>query len=493
MQKLNITARVGSAWCRRQPSVVLLLISLGFAIVLSLAAFAVTPAATLAERWFVRSDSGVDATDGASDPEDDELTAGQVRDRQPATKTRFVTITAASAWNASSTYTPGAIVVGSDGNHYRATASNTNNNPIVAATRALWEFLAVTGDTTLNVPTRFPTINHALDFIVNARIEGDATLTVQVADGTYNYGSTTVVANHPDGARIVLRGNPSDPSRCKIVWDAYHSGIIVSDGHRLGRVEGFELIGQNDKPVPPFDTGIGLYPPANHGDGIGAYYGASVSVRHCIVRKWLHGVTAWGGSHADVFNTTATDCWDSGLFGYSNSSLYARDCVTDNNSDGDTLGYGIILEGSSSGFLQRCSATGNRIAGVYANDGSCVIMRRCTMTRNGDGILLRAATIEGDKNRVFDNRNGGVHFVAVSGGRLHGTNSRNNARNFWSEENSVMQIGGGENYSMNATVAGFSCKTGGLITGTANVPPANILKNAVDYEKYTPPPSQYLP
>ncbi len=406
---------------------------------------------------------------------------------------RFVPLPVASLWNAATTYATSDVVNGSDGNAYRATSGSTSINPTAAITRKHWELLAISNDTLLLVPSRFSTINAALDFAVNARIDGDTTLTIQVADGTYNYGTTSIIANHPDGARLRLRGNPLNPAKCKIIWNSYHSGIVVSDGHRLGLVEGFELIGQGDRDVPPFTTGPSLYPPSNNGDGIGAYYGATVSVRNCIVRKWLHGVTAWGGSHVDVFDTTATNCWDSGLFGYNNSSLYARNCVADNNTDNDGLGYGIILEGASSGFLQNCSATGNRIAGVYANDGSCVVMRRCTVTRNGDGILLRAATMEGDTNKVSDNRDGGVHFVAGSSGWLFATNCSNNGRNFWSEENSVIQIRGSENYSTNAAIAGFSCKTGGLITGTANVPPSNIFKNGVDYEKYTPPISQYIP
>lgn len=406
---------------------------------------------------------------------------------------RFIPLPAASEWNAATEYKTGDIARASDGNNYRATSVHANVDPVNAGTRLKWELFAVTNDATLAVPSRFPTINAALDFARNARIDGDKTLTVQVADGVYNYATNNIIINHPDGARLRLSGNPSSPANCKIIWNGYIGGITVSDGHHLGRIEGFELIGQGNKNVPPFTFGPGLYPPANDGAGIGAYYGSTISVRHCIVRKWLHGVAAWGGSHVDAFDTTATDCWDSGFFGYNNSSLYLRNCIADNSTDNDTLGYGIILEGASSGFLERCSATGNRIAGVYANDGSCVVMRHCSVNRNGDGILLRAATLEADDNKVFDNRSGGVHFVAGSGGRLFGTKSSNNNRNFWSEENSVIEIGGGGNFSTNAAIAGFSCKTGGLITGTANVSPSNISKNGVDYEKYAPPVSQYLP
>ncbi len=471
----------------RNGQITVLLLLIGMVVALTLAGGAMYPASsTPIERLLeMRNQVGSRRTMPSVFP--------QVPDDRSSASVRFVHVPAGSVWDAATTYKTSDVVTGSDANHYRATSDSTNINPTAVPTRKHWELLTVTNATLLLVPSRFSSINAALDFAVNARIDGDTTVTIQVADGTYKYGTTSIVANHPDGARLRLRGNPSNPASCKITWDSYHSGIVVSDGHRLGLVEGFELIGQGDRVVPPFTTGPSLYPPSNNGDGIGAYYGATVSVRNCIVRKWLHGVTAWGGSHVDVFDTTATNCWDSGLFGYNNSSLYARNCVADNNTDNDGLGYGIILEGASSGFLQNCSATGNRIAGVYANDGSCVVMRRCTVRRNGDGILLRAATMEGDTNKVSENRDGGVHFVAGSSGWLFATNCSNNGRNFWSEENSVIQIRGGGNYSTNAAIAGFSCKTGGLITGTTNVPSSNIFKNVVDYEKYIPPVSQYLP
>lgn len=83
--------------------------------------------------------------------------------------------------------------------------------------------------------------------------------------------------------------------------------------------------------------------------------------------------------------------------------------------------------------------------------------------------------------------NGGAHFVVASSGRLFGTKCSNNNRNFWSEEISVIEIGGGENFSTDAAISGFSCKMGGLITGTANVSPSNIKKNGINYERYIPP------
>lgn len=131
-------------------------------------------------------------------------TLGQVGGGVYGPALNYTNITAAANYAAGQTYAAGNIVLGSDGNHYRAVAGATGTDPTgVCATP--WQLYRVNAATTVSVPSRCADLPTAIAF-VNAASCG-ATLGLQVANGQYNYGTTLVNLNTPCGANLQVLGD----------------------------------------------------------------------------------------------------------------------------------------------------------------------------------------------------------------------------------------------------------------------------------------------
>ena len=105
-------------------------------------------------------------------------------------------------------YGRGSLVIGSDGNVYRALEPVKAKDPVTAK-EAVWQLAHVAFDTTLDVPGRFASIEKAVIFLAGATISDSATVTVQVAPGTYKLQGPLSIG-HSQGNRVVLQGS-KDP------------------------------------------------------------------------------------------------------------------------------------------------------------------------------------------------------------------------------------------------------------------------------------------
>lgn len=175
------------------------------------------------------------------------LTSGGVVRRATSAKVAQ----AATNWSTSHNYNEGTVVVASDDNQYIAISPNNGQDPILGD-NSYWALYRVRYNTTLAVPTVFPTIPAALDWLSTADIDELATVTITVANDTYALTTTQLNLNHPQGSRIRLIGNVTTPASCVLTFTAlpspptgelsFDSGsIYINGGHNFGEIDGFTI------------------------------------------------------------------------------------------------------------------------------------------------------------------------------------------------------------------------------------------------------------
>jgi hypothetical protein len=179
-----------------------------------------------------------------------------------------VATTPFTVWSNATTYAVGDVVEGSisDYNLYRSvTAGNLNNDP-ESDTGTHWILDKLNSPTTLTCGSgmRFPGtvddpagINAALGFASQALSPVSSTfapgatfLTLQVADGTYNYGSHSIVLNGPP-TMIEIIGDELSPSSCTLTYSG--TGTFIEMNKLSGAaISGFTITG------PGTSQGIGM-------------------------------------------------------------------------------------------------------------------------------------------------------------------------------------------------------------------------------------------
>ena len=114
-------------------------------------------------------------------------------------------------WSSTTSYTVGALAVGTDTNLYRSVKNGNLNHGPTTNKGKNWELDKVSASVSLHVPKRFANIQAALNFIEIATISGNATVTISVADGNYAYTSPITV-NVPCGDRVQIIGDNENPA-----------------------------------------------------------------------------------------------------------------------------------------------------------------------------------------------------------------------------------------------------------------------------------------
>jgi hypothetical protein len=187
----------------------------------------------------------------------------------------------------------------------------------------------ITGDMTLNVPADFADINAALDYLSDKRIADKVIVTIQVADGNYYYTSPVEVT-HPEGDKIYIVGNPTNPEYCRLNFsDIDGSAIVATNGSTLGKIMGFLL----------------------YGDGI------SNPVKR--------GIYAYANSNIYCSNMIINNFW-AGVFAQYDSSIYAYSVTSSNNTHGFGSAAGSYLVADNS------DGSGNSSFSYYAYAGSSI-------------------------------------------------------------------------------------------------------------------------
>lgn len=185
----------------------------------------------------------------------------------------------------------------------------------------------IQADTTLEVPGDYADINAALDCLSLRRIARDATVTIQVADGTYSLDETIEI-DHVDGARIQIVGNASNESAVTFNVAANTLALAVRDGHSLGLFDGFTMIGDLGKTASGFlaDRGGQLR------------LGGNVTMENMDI-----GVHARRQGHVHAADVVVRDSGSFGFLAEFNASINADSAESDG---GDSIGLAAFYNSS---------------------------------------------------------------------------------------------------------------------------------------------------
>ena len=260
------------------------------------------------------------------------------------------------------------------------------------------------GTLTLAVPSVYSTIQAAMDYLNAHTIAAGTTVKIQVADGTYNL-SANLNMNHPQGSQIQLVGNETTPA--SVVLSVAGSGfdcLTVSDGNKLGYLNGFKFY-KTVKALAADNTTAIL---ANNGATI-------ICGDDIVVDNWYYGIAARNGSTIECDYAQVDHSGDVGIWAFCGSFVQCRNAVSNNAIDvANDLGFGIQAEYGSTVDCQSASATGCRKAGIAALSNSHVrSLSSTTSTNTGSGLLARdGGTIEAHGATSSSNTRYGIESIA---------------------------------------------------------------------------------
>ena len=248
-------------------------------------------------------------------------------------------------------------------------------------------------------------LNQALKAARQVSIAGNARLTLKVENGTYNHNTTLSLNhnsyfNHPDGERLYITGNTSDPSSVVLNFTGLgHISIILNGGHYLQEFRGFTVQGDGTT------DSLGIYV-AHHSyaifgelviqgfdtDGMqfirdaGGYLIAdSVEIAH----NGGNGLGVYFNSFVEARGVYIHDNGATGAYLGWNSTLHAPLGIFNDNTE-----HGLVATASSSAALYDASMIGNGSVGAWSLYESFVLTTGATMEDNGAyGAFSKSATL----------------------------------------------------------------------------------------------------
>ncbi|MDJ0841208.1 MAG: hypothetical protein QNK37_32145 [Acidobacteriota bacterium] len=217
----------------------------------------------------------------------------------------------------------------------------------------------INADYTINVPADFSTVQSALDYLSDKTMKAGITLTIQVADGTYNsYG--LIEMKHPQGDQIHIVGNTTTPANCTINFSA--GGFYATNGKTIGLIDGFLLKG------------------ATSGDhGVWADKNAVINLGQNIeIRDFNHGVYATNGANIDAQYVESSYNAGVGFLAYMGATINATNTYASYNG---ASGYTAFHSGSI--HMDYATSEYNTLSGVHAFQDGTVVGYQVTARNNG--------------------------------------------------------------------------------------------------------------
>ncbi len=215
-------------------------------------------------------------------------------------------------------------------------------------------------DITLSVPSSYMSIQEAIDSLSGKSIKSDATVTIQVANGTYN-AQETISINHPNADRIQLLGNTSDATQVVLNFKDSAFGMRVTGGARLKLFNGFTLVGGSN-PIH------GIY--VNHGSGL-------ICGPEIIVQDFNIGIMAADNSSIGCLFASSTSNSSHGFYATNNSTIEAHYSTSSNNG-----GSGYMSARGSSVIVNNSHSLNNGVIGYHAIEFAFVMADSVTVSGN---------------------------------------------------------------------------------------------------------------
>ena len=260
-------------------------------------------------------------------------------------------------------------------------SGGTGSATATGARTALGAAPIISASTVLNVPSQYATIQAALNYLSGFVIANNATVTIQVANGTYASGSAINI-NQPFGPNISIIGNPSSPSSVVLQFST-SDGVDIATGTKIGTINGFTIQNTGAK--------------ANFGV---ATYGGQINQLgpNLVVDNFYYGVAALNGGTIYANGTDSTtnrievkNAGDAGIWAISGSFVSANYAyVHDTVDSANNLGGGLVAEFASSIVANNATSKNNYLANIISQSGSGV--RAWNGTFDHAGTLSNSTT-----------------------------------------------------------------------------------------------------
>lgn len=349
------------------------------------------------------------------------------------------------AYDPAVAYKAGALVVGSDGNTYRAIANVKGSDPATASHEA-WRLAYVATELVLDVPGRFKTIADAWKFLDGCRIAESAKVIILVAPGRHEHAEPLVL-NHSEGARILIRGVGENPENCTLVFSDddgdQADGVVVNgsnpltlenltikslneSGQGIGvlvdhrsavtltrvAVDNFSIVAGGNSQLTATDCKITM---SRAGDGFHVRNGSHALLTNCTAitkrrKPGMYGFHAYNGSTLYCVGCRA-EGWDGGFKAYTNSAMHLERCT------GRDLGYGASAWFSSSVNAIDCTFADCSQGGIGAIFATASIID-CTLTNNEVGLVVVGNAFAQFLDKPSTITGGKFGIRALSGGRV---------------------------------------------------------------------------
>ncbi len=245
-------------------------------------------------------------------------------------------------------------------------AQHNGSNWVCADPVAVTGLQLIGSDLTLDVGgAAFASVQEALDSLKGTIIWGDATVTIQIADGTYT-STSPIRIHHPNGNRIQIVGNTGDPSAVVLQFDN-STGLSLGQGDHLGLLDGVTL------------RGNGVVGGANYW-GIYADWGATALLGGNVVVDNFDddGITARRGAVVRANNVTVRNVGGDGIFSSLGGTVFADNATIETpGASGLRADWDSLLMSSGS----TVSNAGSH--GVFATANSTVNAGTATITDPG--------------------------------------------------------------------------------------------------------------
>jgi hypothetical protein len=341
---------------------------------------------------------------------------------------------------ADAAYTAGAVVLGADGNAYRAAADVKGSDPVTSGGDA-WRLAHAASDLVIDVPGRFKTIGEAWAFLAGARIAETATVTIELAPGELGHNGPLVL-NHAEGARLVLRGAGDKPEECRLLFDG-SDGIVVDRGHSL-TIENLTI-----KSARAGGTGFGLV--VNNR--------STVTASACRFENF--GVIADGNSHlvASRCEFMLTRPGD-GFVAKNGSSAVLTDCIALGKLRAKE-GIGFLAYNGGTLFCVGCRAEGWN-SGFKVQGNGAMHLERCVGRENGIGASSWFSGSMNVMDCVFaNNEQVGVAAIFATAG-ISDSQLTDNGIAGWAIGNAYLQFLG-KPTTISGSRIGVEAKAGGRV------------------------------
>ena len=201
----------------------------------------------------------------------------------------------------------------------------------------------ITGDGSSGTP--WATIAKALTWLKNKFIATGGTITIQLADGTYNNQEEIIYNNSSN--KILIKGNSTTPANVTLIFSSNENGIITQKNSYLN-INGLKITGSNK---------------SEWAAGFRSESGSKMYVTNCISDNWGVGARSIISGYIQITDCILNNCNQGNSVGYFSNSLITDSSVT------NCANVGLYAEKQGGIIHTNITFSGNTLDTQIADDG----------------------------------------------------------------------------------------------------------------------------